>query len=262
MTTLDAPPELHPLHGVAVCLEEIGDALDRAPSGPIPNADAGALRVVVVEAARVERQMRELRLRVARAAELSRAAEADASSGADAWLAKLTGSTAAVMRGGLWLARMLEERYPAVRDAFATGGLGEAQARIIVRTAEQMPAAVTASDRAEAVHGLVDQAVERRMNAKTLRRRARRMLDVVNRAYADQHEASLLHQEEKAAANDTWLALDDNGDGTWSGRFVIPDLQAQMLHTHLQHLSSPRRMNRNRAGESVIDQTIADANGN
>ena len=43
------------------------------------------------------------------------------------------------MRGGLWLARMLEERYPTVREAFAEGGLGEEQARIIVRTAEQMP---------------------------------------------------------------------------------------------------------------------------
>jgi hypothetical protein len=68
----------------------------------------------------VERQLRELRLRSARAAKLSRAAAADASTGADAWLARLTGTTSAVMRGGLWLARMLDETYPAVRDAFAS----------------------------------------------------------------------------------------------------------------------------------------------
>ena len=49
--------------------------------------------------------------------------------------ARLTGSTAAVMRGGLWLARQLEERYPVVREAFAAGDLGEAQARVIVTAA-------------------------------------------------------------------------------------------------------------------------------
>jgi hypothetical protein len=145
MTALEAPPELHPLHGVATCVE----ALDQAPAGPIPSADPEVLEVIVVEAVRVERQLRELRLRLARAAELSRAAEADASTGADAWLARLTGTTSAVMRGGLWLARMLDEKYPAVRDAFASGGLGEEHAHITVRTAQQMPAVVSDSDRDE-----------------------------------------------------------------------------------------------------------------
>jgi hypothetical protein len=54
------------------------------------------------------------------------------------------------------------------------------------------------------------------------------------------------------------MSLHDNGDGTWSGKFVIPDLQAQMLSTALEHLSSPRRVGRNTAGEPVVDTTIAD----
>jgi hypothetical protein len=262
MTALEATPVLHPLQPVAECLETIGAALDRAPAGPIPSADPDVLEVIVVEAARVERQLGELRLRLARAAETSRAADQDASSGTDAWLAKLTGSTAAVMRGGLWLAKMLEERYPAVRNAFADGGLGEAHARIIVRAAEQMPAVVTEVDRDLAVVSLVDDAVVRRMNTKALRRRARRMLDVVSRAYADQHEAALVKQDENYARRETWMDLQDNGDGTWSGKFVIPELQGQLLATHLQHLCSPRRMTRNRAGEPLNDRTISDATGN
>jgi hypothetical protein len=201
MTALEAPPELHPVHGVARCLEAIAEALDQAPAGPIPAADPHVLEVVVVEASRVERQLRELRLRLARAAEQSRAAEADASTGADAWLARLTGTTSAVMRGGLWLARMLDERYPVVREAFASGGIGEEHARIIVRTAERMPAQVSDAERDEAVRALVDQAVDRRMNTKTLRRRARRMLDVVNRLHADQHEAHVLEEQEGQAAH-------------------------------------------------------------
>jgi hypothetical protein len=58
------------------------------------------------------------------------------------------------------------------------------------------------------------------------------------------------------------MDLQDNGDGTWSGRFVIPELHGQLLATHLQHLSSPRRMTRNLAGDPVIDRTVADATGN
>jgi hypothetical protein len=262
MTALQATPVLHPLQPVAECLEAIGEALDRVPSGPMPSADADVLEVVVVEAARVERQLRELRLRLARAAEQSRAAEADASSGTDAWLARLTGSSAAVMRGGLWLARMLEERYPTVAGAFAEGGLGEAHARIIVRAAEEMPRVVSDVDRDLAVRTLVDDAVARRMNTKTLRRRARRMLDIVNRAYADQHEAALVERDEKHAHNETWMSLHDNGDGTWSGSFVIPEMQGQLLETYLQHLRSPRRMTRNRAGDRLDDPTISDATGN
>jgi hypothetical protein len=259
MTALDAAPELHPLQGVATCVEAIGRALAQAPTGPIPDADGETLERVVVEAVRVERQLRELRLRLARAAERSRAQEADASSGADAWLARLTGSTAAVMRGGLWLSRMLEERYPAVRDGFASGGIGERHARIIVHAAEEMPAFVGERDRAAAVEALVELAIERRLNTTTLRRRARRMLDVVKREYADHHEAAMLERQERAA--ETWFWLCDNGNGTWSGRLVIPDLQAQLLQTVLQHLSSPRRLSRNAAGESVVDPTVSGATG-
>jgi hypothetical protein len=262
MTALADTPVLHPLQPVAACLEAVGEALASAPSGPLPTGDAETLAVLVTEATRGERMLRELRLRLARAAEESRVADSDASSGTDAWLAKLIGSNAAVMRGGLWLARMLQERYPQVREAFAAGDLGEGHARIIVRAAEEMPSAVTDEERDTAVAALVEACVRRRMTTKSLRRKARRMLDAIKKAYADQQESDMVKDEEKHASAETWLNLQDNGDGTWSGRFVIPDAQARMLLTHLQHLSSPRRMSRNQAGEPVVDQTIADATGN
>ncbi len=255
-------PDLHPLEAVATCVHAIGEALAQVPDGPLPETDPRTLEVVVEEATRVERRLAELRLRLARAAETSRAAQSNGATGADAWLARLTASSSAVMRGGLWLARLLEERYPAVREAFADGALGEDQARIIVRAAERMPREVTEEDRAAAVAALVGAAVERRLNAKALRRRARRMLDVVERAYADRHEATLVAEEEHRAACETWLSFGDNGDGTWSGRFVIPELHAHLLLTVLQHLSSPRRVGRTKAGERVTDVTISDATGN
>jgi hypothetical protein len=36
MSALDAQAELHPIHGVAACVEAVSQALDLAPSGPIP----------------------------------------------------------------------------------------------------------------------------------------------------------------------------------------------------------------------------------
>jgi hypothetical protein len=246
------------MYDVARVLDDAEAVLDELPEGPLPEADAHALELVIQKGTRIERKMAEFRLRASRAADESRACVASGATDTGAWLAKLTGSSAAVMRGGLWLARMLQERYPSVREAFASGGLGEEHARIIVRAAEQMPKVITEEDRQEAVFALVEATVQRRLNLKALRRQGRRMLDRINRQYADQHEAALIAQEERVARNETYMSLGDNGDGTWTGRFVIPDLQAGMLLTVLEHMSSPRRMHRNAAGEVVVDLTIAD----
>jgi hypothetical protein len=48
----------------------------------------------------------------------------------------------------------------------------------------------------------------------------------------------------------------DNGDGTFSGRFTIPELHGQLLKSFLENLSSPRRLNRNKAGEPVTDESV------
>jgi hypothetical protein len=124
-----------------------------------------------------------------------------------------------------------------------------------------MPGEVTDEDHDSAVETLVAVADDRRLNCKAVRRRARRMLAGVNRAYADRHEAALLAEEEHEATCETWLALDDNRDGTWSGRFIVPELHAHLLLTVLQHLSSPRRVGRTRAGERVT-VTVSDATYN
>ena len=217
-------PEVHPLDRAAACLREAEEALAKLPDGPLPPAEAHALEEVVESSTRVERKAAEFRLRASCAAEESGAAATTGATDTGAWLARLTGSSAAVMRGGLWLARLLQERYPSVREAFASGGLGEEHARMIVRAAERMPREVTDDDRQEAVSALVEATVQRRLDLKALRRQARRMLDRINREYADRHEATLVAEEEHVARNETWMALDDNGDGTWTGRFVLLEL--------------------------------------
>ena len=261
MSAIAEAPDLHPLQAVASCLDGVARALADLPGGALPPAGAAALEEMVVRVAQVERQVRELRLRLARTAEQSRAQEADGATGADAWLARLTGSTPAVVRGGLRLARLLEERYPAVQESFACGQLGESHVRVIVAAAEDVPAGVSEADRQSAVADLVREAVSRRLGVDALRRRSRRMLASVDPRAADTHQAMLLGEQEARAASETWLTLHDNGDGSWAGRFVVPDLHAHLLMTRLEHLSAPRRLSRNRAGEQVVDETAGDFPG-
>jgi hypothetical protein len=176
--------------------------------------------------------------------------------GTDAWAASLTGTTRGAMAGGIWLARLLEDKYPTTRDAFAAGGINQAQARVIVRAAERLPGGVSTEQRVTSEAGLVAKAVHG-MDARGLRRAARRMLEKVSKELADEHEADQLRGEEKRAEREACFAMSDNGDGTVSGRFTISELHASLLRAFLERLCSPRRLARNTAGETVADETVA-----
>ena len=194
-------------------------------------------------------------------AERRAAEEEDADTDTGAWAAKLTGTTRGVMSGGLRLAKLLRERYDATRKAFAAGRINEEQMRVIVRAAERLPEKVTDEQRRIAEEDLVEKAVAG-MNARRLRHAARRMLDKISKEMAAEHEADELTDEEDNAVRETWMTLGDNGDGTVSGRFVIPEASAQFLRQALEHLTSPRRLGRNKAGEPVVDETMADIGEN
>ena len=192
-------------------------------------------------------QLAALELTLSAEADRRRVAQALGATGTDSWLARLTGATRAAAASGLWLARRLEDTYHATREALAEGGINEAQARVIVRAAEQLPEDVTPAQRTAAEAGLVVKAVNG-MDARRLRQAGRRMLEVVSAELADRHEAAQLEGEERRAEIETWLTLGDNGDGTWSGRFVIPELHGHMLRAALERLTSPRTARAERRG--------------
>jgi hypothetical protein len=214
----------------------------------------------------LESQLVAVRLSLLAEADRRRLAQSLGATGTDAWAASLTGTTRAAVAGGLWLARLLGERYVATRDALAEGAINEAQARVVVKAAERLPAVVDDETRKAAEAGLVVKAVNG-MDARRLRQAARRMLDAVAadaareeadriRRLADRHEATLLAEEEARAEVETWLSLGDNGDGTWSGRFTIPELHGQILRAALERLTAPRRLTRNKAGDTVHDHSV------
>jgi hypothetical protein len=82
------------------------------------------------------------------------------------------------------------------------------------------------------------------------------MFETISVEAADAHESALLRAEERRADAETWFVLDDRGDGTWSGRFVIPELHGVLLRNALERLTAPRRLARDAAGDPVDDPTL------
>jgi hypothetical protein len=244
---------------------EVVAALGRACEGvaaaaSIPGLSLGEGELVeaVERASVLENQVAALKLGLLAEAERRALAKRLGATGTDAWAGGLTGTSRGVMAGGLWLARLLEEKYSATREAFAAGGINQAQARVIVRAAEQLPTSVSDEQRKAAEAGLVAKAVHG-MDAKGLRRAARRMLDKVaslTREQVDGHEADQLEREEQRAERESNFAMWDNGDGTWSGKFTIPEAQASVLKAFLERLCFPPRLATNRAGQTVSDETV------
>jgi hypothetical protein len=79
----------------------------------------------------------------------------------------------------------------------------------------------------------------------------------IDRDLADRHEAILLGREARTADAETFFALHDNGDGTFCGRFRIPELHGQLLTQALDRLTAPRRLSRDRRGDPVVDVSAA-----
>lgn len=230
----------------------------RAAADVLPGTlDDAELTDAIEAVAVLESQVAACRLRLVAEADQRRVAQSLGATGTDAWAARLTGSTRAAMAAAVWLGRRLEE-HDETRSAFAEGAVNEAQARVIVQAADRLPEHFGDADRRAAEAGLVAKAVSG-MDARRLRQAARRMLDVVRSELADRHEADLLETESRRAEEETWMSLQDNGDGTFSGRFVIPELHGHLLQAWLEQMTSPRRLSRNQAGDLVHDDTLPTA---
>ena len=242
-------------------LAEVTSRLVAAAGVPVGSVDDAGLAAAIGGLAGIESRVQALRMDLAAEAERRRVAESTAETGTDAWLARLTGSTREQARGGLWLAGLLQNKYPATREGFAAGALRVEQVRVIVNAAEQSPAEATPAQVAAAEQWLVDQATGagtrsgRGLDAKGLRQAARRMFARLDPALAERHQAILLGRETRTAQAETYLALHDNGDGSFSGRFRIPELHGHLLTQARDRLTSPRRLGRDKAGNPVTDQT-------
>jgi Domain of unknown function (DUF222) len=264
MTVLDRPASARELRRLVAEAER---SLAGAGRSPFEHLDDAAVGEAVADLARVESRAASLRLALSAEADRRRVAERTADTGTDAWLARLTGSTREQQAAGLRIAGLLRETYVATREAFAAGELRCDQVTVIVSAAAQAPTSATSEQVAAAERWLVDRATGagtrsgRPTDARRLRQLARRMFDVVDRDLADRHEAILLGRESRTADAETFFNLHDNGDGSFSGRFRIPELHGQILSRALDTLSAPRRLSRGRHGDLLVDVTAPGGDG-
>lgn len=253
-------------HRLLPHLSEAGADLAAADAVEVAGLGDAELAEAVVALAELESRAVALRMKVGVEAEARQLAAQQAFTGTDAWMAQLTGDTRTAMKGGLLVARLLQEKYHHAREAFAAGKLNFKQAKIIVDAAEAIPDWATREQVATAEDWLVGRATGtanrsgRGVPAARLRQVARRMCRVVDQRLADEHADVLLRRREGRGQAETWFRLSDNGDGTWSGRFVIDDLHGRLLQHALQRLSAPRRMARTATGELVDDPTHSGLN--
>ena len=237
---------------------DVASALDPegAPVGwaPLTATAPDVLAEIVRLAARLEGRVSGLKLHVVAAAEVANAAEVVAATDTGAWAAASAERNRTREWGSVWLACLLDQRYHHVRRALACGSISEEHAVIIIRAAERVPDTVTDDELAECEAILVGKAAH--MSPRNLRRAARRLLDPLSKQAADELEGELLAEQESDAERNTWFQIYDNEDGTWGGRFVIPELHGQLLLQALERLTAPRRSGRSKDGQPVEDPTV------
>jgi hypothetical protein len=234
--TTSAEPQTsgHPvLRTVARLGEALADVATVIPSYMRTAEKAAAL----AELARVESQVAELRLRIEADAEDVAAQFAGRDvAGWMQWATKCRGEDA---RADLRLAVALDRRYQCVGAALREGSANLAQARVIVKTLDDLPAEIPTEVLAKAEQTLVGHCAE--FGPRQLAQLGRRIVEVVAPEIADAVEARALARLEEKAHRATRLGFHRCGDGTTRITGLLPDLAATRLATYLQAFTNPRQ---------------------
>ncbi len=230
------------LHPVVDFAQRLHSRLGSLAHVPLGSMTAKEKQQVLVELARSSAQLEALRLRVLAEAEQSEATIQTGAPTAADWVATETRQVRRDARSELTLAQRLE-RCGVLSAAMATGGVNLAQARAIVAALERLPRtgefAVSLEQRALAEVHLVGLAAQH--DAEELRVLGRHVFEVIAPELAEKFEGRALEAEEAKALRRTTFTMWPDDEGTFHGRFRIPDLPGQMIEKAILALSSPSR---------------------
>ena len=206
-------------------------------------------RAALVELARAEARLTELRLRVLVDADRNQVGADSGATSTPAWLAHATKTTRTAAFRDLHLARKLDETFTKTRAALAAGLIDVEKAAVVTAAVEALTSEYDdlppgTEVRAEA--HMLDLATE--FDAPALRKLGKRLFEVVCPEAADAAEGRKLAKEEAKARALAHFSVRDNGDGTSTGPFKLPTLHAELLKKALEALTSPRRI-----GEARLD---------
>jgi hypothetical protein len=237
-----------PGHPILGCAAEVAAALegvaDIDPTFMTTRDKATAL----IELARLTSRLRGLALRILAASD-DVALEHGARS-ADTWLAHETRADIGPSLAAGRLAEALEGRWGVLREALSEGRVTEAQAHVIARALDDLPAGLDPEVLAKAEAHLIAEAAH--FEPRRLRVLGRKVLEVVAPDLAETHEQHLLESEEARALRTTSLTIRRRGDGSTDIHIRLADAAAGRLLTYLEAYAAPRR------GRLAGDSELAD----
>lgn len=223
----------HPIRAAARAIDEaLKSVADVNPSFMTTPDKAAAL----VELARLEARLAELRLRVT--ADASDVAAAVGARDVGVWAADATRRRRGDGARDLRLADALAER-PLLASGLREGAVNLDQAHVILGCLADLPVEVGVDVLADAEAALVGYAAD--FGPTELRRLGRGILDVVAPEIAEAAEARHLADLEASAHHRMRLSVRACGDGTTRVSGLIPDADAARLATYLHAFTNPRR---------------------
>ncbi|NPC96731.1 HNH endonuclease signature motif containing protein [Nocardioides sp. zg-DK7169] len=232
-----APRSAHPVGAAVACVHE---ALDQVADSSLLAMGAAEAGAVLLELGAEIARLQELRLRVAAHAHTVEVGDAVGATSTANWWAHQARITRPETHRLMRIARTLDTgHHDPTREALAAGRIHLDQAQVIIDAVDDLPAdLVDDGIRVRAEEFLLDQAREH--DAITLRRLAKRLVEVAAPEQADAAEAARLEREEAAARAAARLTMSDDGHGKTHGRFTIPTHHAAMLRAALLAIAAPK----------------------
>ncbi len=238
----------HPIGGAVA---RVHSALDEVAEVPVWSMGQAATADVLVEIARAEARLVELRSRALSHAEAVAVAEVNASPSVAVWHANATRSTKRESFRQVRLAAGLD-RHELVAEALGRGDVIAEQASVIVNALDELPDDLEAAVVEQAAKTLVSYAEVH--DAKGLRVLGRRILEVVAPEVAEAWEAEQLDREEREAEKSAVFRMRQDGQGRVKGSFTVPLLVGQMLERALLAYAAPKHQIANRAAADANEQ--------
>lgn len=234
---MSAPPlsPLSPPHPILGCLEQMRTTLAEVSDVQPVFMTTTDKQTALVELARLEAQLTELRLRVLAAS--NEVGEQSGARDAAAWLSHTTRTDPAPARADSRLATALE-RWTTVATGMRTGAVSTAQARVITTALADLPTGLAPQLLTDAETTLVDHCDTFRPTE--LRRLARHLLEVIAPDIAEEEEARRLQAQEHRAHATATMRFHDRGDGTTLLRALLPTSVTTRLQRYLHAYTSPR----------------------
>jgi hypothetical protein len=227
--------EQHPLDRV---VEALAAALDEGHAASLIGLEQAATAAALRELAQVAARLEALTATVLRHAAEVRVEEVAGATTTATWWAHATRRTRVAAHRDVTLAAALG-RYPVLAEALAQGWVNGEQAQVIVRALADLEA-----DGPDDLDPVVVEQAEKHLvacaetfDAKQLRILGHHVLAVVAPEIGEAHEAKLLEDEERRAAERTRLTMSSDGHGMVHGRFSLPELHGAMLGKALQALT-------------------------